>query len=180
MPACQPEALQFDKANHVAVDLPENVLSFRRARYPSKSPGAAVLDLVNQAAHLFDEVDRSAAERQACAETLVKQAIEKLKIADVRVQAAESEVRAVKAEVKDFKNTLEKELSIKIQALEKLIEQANSCIAVTEADRSIYEQRALNAEKRADEAEKVLRCIEGEIRTQILNKRLGDRDSRAA
>ena len=184
MKASQTEWFQNHMRNHSAVqstvDSPEKILSFKRAPYPSKNPGAAVLDLVNQAAHLIEDVDNSAAARQACAEALVKQAIEKLMIADARVQAAESEVRAVNVEVKNFRDAMEKEISIKMQVVERLIEQANSSIAATEAERSILEQRAMNAEKRADEAENALRHIEGAIRTQILEKRPGDFASRAA
>jgi hypothetical protein len=172
--------MQNHRAAQITVEPPEKILSLRRGPYPSKNPGAAVLDLVNQAAHLIEDVNNSAAERQACAEALVKQAIEKLMIADARVQAAESEVRALNVEVKNFRDTMEKEMIIKMQAVERLIEQANSSIAATEAERSILEQRALNAEKRADEAENALRHIEGAIRTQILEKRIGDPASRAA
>ena len=72
-------------ANYSALDSAENTLSFGLPPNAAKNPGAAALDLVYQAAELIEDLDNSAAEIQARAETLAEQAIEKLKIAEARV-----------------------------------------------------------------------------------------------
>jgi chromosome segregation ATPase len=158
--------------NHSALDSAENVLSLRRPPNSETSPGAAVLNLIYQAADLIRDVDDYAAERQARAETLAKQAIEKVEIAEARVQSAESGRLAAEAETKEF--------SDRLQEVEKVMEQTASCIAATEAQLSAAEQRARTAEMRADEAEDALKRIEEAIRTQILEKRFGDSSRRAA
>jgi hypothetical protein len=111
--------------NHIADDravYPEkNVLSFRRPPYSAENStkpisGASALDLVCQAAEIIRNSDDYAAKRQACAETLAKQAIEKLKIAHARVQSAESKQQAAEAALKN--------LIVKVDNLEEAIEQA--------------------------------------------------------
>ena len=81
-------------ANHSALDSAENVLSFQSSPNSKMNPGAAALDVVYQAAELIRDVDNYAAERHARAETLARQAIEKLKIAHDCVQSAESRKRS--------------------------------------------------------------------------------------
>ena len=117
--------LRAHMRNHIADDravYPEkNVLSFRRPPYSvenSTKPisGASALDLVCQAAEIIRNSDDYAAKRQACAETLAKQAIEKLKIAHARVQSAESKQQAAEAALKN--------LIVKVDNLEKAIERA--------------------------------------------------------
>ena len=111
---------------------------------------------------LIRDVDDYAAERQARAETLAQQTIEKVEIAEARVQSAESGRLAAEAETKEFSNRL--------QEVEKVMEQTASRMAATEAQLSTAEQRAGTAELRANEAEDALKRIEEAIRTQILEK----------
>ena len=159
-------------ANYSAVGSAENILSLRRPQNSETSPGAAVLNLIYQAADLIRDVDDCAAERQARAETLAKQAIEKVEIAEARVRSAESGRLAAEAETKEF--------SDRLQEVEKVMEQTASRIAATEAQLSAAEQRARTAEMQADEAEDALKRIEEAIRTQILEKRFCDSSRRAA
>jgi hypothetical protein len=159
-------------ANHSALDSAENVLSFRHPPNSANNPGAAALDVVYQAADLIRDVDNYAAERQARAETLAKQAIEKLKIAHDCVRSAESRTLAAEAKIKEF--------SVRLQEIEEGMERAASRMAATEAQLSAAEQRARNAEIRADEAEKALKRIEETIRARILEKRFGDSGRGAA
>ena len=129
-------------ANNSAVDSAEDILSLKRPPNSETKPGAAALDLVYQAAELIREVDNYAAERQARAETLAKQAIEKLEIADARVRSAESVRLAAEAEIKELRDRL--------QEVEKVMEQTASRMAATEAQLSAAEQRArepLNCEQ---------------------------------
>ena len=137
----------------------ENILSFRHPLYSAnnltKSPGAAAIELVNQAAERIRNVDDYAAERQVRAEALATQAIEKLKIAHVRVQSADR---------------LKTEYSVKIQHVEKLLERASSRISAVEAQLVAAKERAKTAEMRANEAENALKHIEEALRTRILEK----------
>jgi hypothetical protein len=158
----------------------ENILSFKHQSHSAKNPGATVLDLVYQAAELFGDLDKYAAERHARAEVLCSQAIEKLKIADDHVRSAESARRAAEAEIEQFSDRVEKEVSIKVQEIEKAIEQMAAGIVATEARLSAAEQRARNAEMRADEAENSLKLIESAIRTRILEKRFAGSSERVA
>jgi HSP90 family molecular chaperone len=158
----------------------DNILSFKHQSHSAKNPGAAVLDLVYQAADLIGGIDNYAAERQARAEALARQAIEKLKIADDHVRSAEAARRASEAEIEQFSDRVEKEVSIKVQEIEKAIEQMASGMAATEARLSAAEQRARNAEMRADEAENSLKLIERAIRTRILEKRFDGSSGRVA
>jgi exonuclease VII large subunit len=167
-------------ANSSMVDSADNILNFQRPPYSAKNPGAAALDLVYQAAELIGDVDNYAAERQARAENLAKQAIEKLKIADDRVRSAESARRAAEAEIKEFSDRVEKELSVRLQEIEEAMEQTASRIAATEAQLSAAEQRARTAEIRANEAENALKRIEEAIRTRILAKMPADFIKRTA
>jgi len=167
-------------ANHSALDSPENVLSFQSSPNSKMNPGAAALDVVYQAAELIRDVDNYAAERHARAETLARQAIEKLKIAHDCVQSAESRRLAAETGIREFSDRLENELSVRLQEVEKVVEQTASRIAAAEAQLFAAEQRARIAEARATEAENALRRIEEAIRTRILEKRLGNSSMRAA
>jgi len=170
--------------NHIAdngvVESADNVLSFRRPPDGAMEPDAAALDLVYQAADLIRRADEYALERQARAETLAKQAIEKLKIADARVNSSESGLRAAEAELKKLSDRVETEFSIKVQELERLMERANSRVAAAEAQQLAAEQRTRAAEIRANEAENALRRVEEALRIQILQKRSGGSGMRAA
>lgn len=141
------------------VDGAENVLSFRRplssVKDFTKGPGAAAFALINQAAERIKNIDDCAAERQARADALVKQAIERLKIAHFKVQSADK-----------FKT----ECTVKIQDADKLLERASSHIVALEKELSVAKQRAKAAEMRANEAENVLRHLEEALRTRIVEK----------
>jgi hypothetical protein len=161
-------------ANYSAFDSAENVLSFGRQPNSETGPGAAALNLVYQAADLIRDVDNYAAERQSRAETLAQQAIEKLKIAHDCVRSEQSGRLAAEAKIKAFSDRLENEINVRLQDVEKVMQQTTSRMAVTEAQLSIAEQRAKAAEMRANEAEDALKRIEDAIRTRILEKRLSD------
>jgi chromosome segregation ATPase len=166
--------LRDDMRDHLANGNPsdaiENVLSFQRRITSGKNPGEAALELVWQAAELIGDVDSFAAERLARAEKLAQQAIEKLKIADDRVRSAESERRTVIAEMNEFRDKVEKEVSDKLQEMERAMEQTASRVAAAEAKLSTAEQRARAAESRANEAENALRRVEAAIRSKIIAK----------
>jgi len=147
------------------VDSAENVLSFRRPPYSAKNPGAAALDLVYQAAELIEDANDYAVKTQTRAEALAKQAIEKLKIGDVRVRSAESGRQAAEAELKEFSDRLEK--------VEKLMDRADARMAAAEAQLSAAQERTRTAEMRANEAENALSRIEEALCNRILKKNTG-------
>ena len=171
-----PNWLREHMRNHIAnsnmVEPTDNVFNFLSPLNSTKNPGAAALELVYQAAELIGHADDYAAERQARAETLAKQAIEKLNIAHDRVRSAESARHAAEAEIKEFSDQVETKLTVKIQEIEKVMEQTVSRMAATEAQLAAAEQRAKTAEMRATEAENALRRIEQALRTEIIEKRL--------
>src|SRR5665811_2189388 len=111
MEKSNPDWLGEHMRNHIAdysaVGSAGNILSLRRPQNSETSPGAAVLNLIYQAADLIRDVDDYAAERQARAETLAKQSIEKVEIAEDRVQSAESGRLAAEAETKEFSDRLQ-------------------------------------------------------------------------
>lgn len=161
-------------ANSTVVDQADNILNLLRPSASAMNPGAAALDLVYQTAELIEEVDNHAAERLARAETLAKQAIEKLNIAHDRVRSAESARLTAEAEIKEFSDQVKIKLTVKIQEIEQAMEQTASHMAATEAQLTAVEQRANSAELRAIEAENALRRIEEALRTQIIERRMGN------
>ena len=162
----------------VAANSDDNIMNFGLAPNPAKNPGAAALDLVYQAAELIGEVDNYAAERQARAEALATQALEKLKVADDRVRAADSARRAAEVEMQEFSERVEKQLNGRVQELEKEMDRLVPRLASTEGQLAAALQRAKAAELRANEAENALKRVEETIRTKILEKRLVDMNRR--
>jgi exonuclease VII large subunit len=158
-------------ANTGVANSSDNVFDFPLPSNATKNPGAAALDLVYQAAELIEQVDNYAAEKHARAEMLAKQAIEKLNIAHERVRSADSARLAAESSVKEFSEQVERRLAVKIQEIERVMEQTASRMAANEAQLTAAEQRAKAAETRAAEAEDALRRIEQTLRTQILEKR---------
>ena len=117
--------LRTHMRNHIGNDRPvgpeKNILSFRRPLHSAENSkntisGATALDLVCQAAEIIRNNDDYAAEKQARAETLAKQAIEELKIAHARVHSAEAKQQAAEAALKN--------LIVKVDNLERAIERA--------------------------------------------------------
>ena len=142
-------------------DIAENVSTLSRPPSSAANPGEADLRLVNQIAERIREADDYAAEREARAENLAKQAIEQLNIAQDRIRAAESGRLAAEAE-------LEK-LNERVREAEKTMEQSASRIAAIEAQLSAAERRGRTAEMRAIEAENALERIAEELRTRVLD-----------
>ncbi len=149
-------------SKETTIDSAEAILEPRRPLYSARNPGEAALDLVYQATEIIEDVETSASEKQARAEKLVKQAIEKVRIADARVRSAESGRLAAEAKTKEYNDRL--------QEAEEVMGQMGSRIAAAEAQLSIAEQKARNAELRANEAKDTLNRIEETIRTQVLGK----------
>ena len=73
----------------------ENILSFERP--PAKAVGADALDLVYQAAEIFNGIEQDAREIEARAHAMCKSAAERLKLAEQRTESAEHSLREVVA-----------------------------------------------------------------------------------
>jgi len=153
-----------------ASDPTGNVLKFRQP--PLSSAAGAVLALVTEAAELMRSVEKDAAERQARAEALVARAIEQLKLAKERVQAADAQRCEAEARVEEF--------TVRIREVGTALEHANCQIVAAEAQITMAEERAKLAEKRAAEAESQFKRIETAIRTQILERGSNGSSSAAA
>jgi len=133
----------------------ENVLSFAPPSAPDK--GATALDLVYQAADVFRSMEKGAREAEARAQSLYMSALEKLRLAEMRAEAAEQGRRELVA-------TAERKLQDACRALE----QAQSCIEAQKDKLTAVEFRAEVAEAEAREAKEALALVEEAIRKRLL------------
>ena len=154
------EYMRAHIANSVVPESAENNQKRGRPPNPETGLGAEALHIVNKAAEFIADIDKSAAEKEARAETLATQAIQRLEIADGRVRSAESARLAAKAEIN--------ELSDKLQQALMAMEQMASRMSDAEAKLSAAEQQTKTAEMRANDAENALKRIEEVVRTRIL------------
>lgn len=133
----------------------ENVLSFPPASAPDK--GATALDLVDQAADVFRSMEGHARETEARARSLCTSALERLRLAEIRAEAAERAQR-------EFVITTEHKLKEACRALE----QAQSCIEAQRDKLTAAELHAEVAEAEARQAKEALALVEEAIRTRLL------------
>jgi hypothetical protein len=133
----------------------ENVLSFVPPSAPDK--GATALDLVYQAADVFRSMEKGARETEARAQSLYTSALKKLRLAEMRAEAAERAQRELIA-------TAERKLQDACRALE----QAQSCIEAQKDRLTALEVRAEVAEAEAREAKETLALVEEAIRKRLL------------
>ena len=130
----------------------ENVLPLSRERNePARNDGQSVIDLVYQAAEVVGNLQNDARRTEIRAETLCRNALEKLRFAETRTEAAENALNV-----------------------------AESRIASAEARLCAAELRAKSAETRARELDQALSLIEEAIRTRLLGAGRNDRGSSAA
>jgi protein subunit release factor A len=133
----------------------ENVLSFHPASAHDK--GAAALDLVDQAADVFRSMEEHARETEARAQSLCTSALERLRLAEMRAEAAERAQR-------EFVITAEHKLKEACRALER----AQSCIEAQKDKLTAAELRAEVAEAEARQAKEALALVEEAIRQRLL------------
>jgi hypothetical protein len=133
----------------------ENVLSFHPASAHDK--GAAALDLVDQAADVFRSMEEHARETEARAQSLCTSALERLRLAEMRAEAAERAQR-------EFVTTAEHKLKEACRALER----AQSCIEAQKDKLTAAEFRAEVAEAEARQAREALALVEEAIRQRLL------------
>jgi chromosome condensin MukBEF complex kleisin-like MukF subunit len=133
----------------------ENVLSFARSSAPDC--GATALNLVYQAAEVFSSMEDHARETEARAQSLCKSAVERLKLAEKRIGAAERARREIINEA-----------DCKLQEASRALKQAQSRIEAAEDQLTAVEFRAQAAEAEAREAKQTLALVEEAIRRRLL------------
>ncbi len=133
----------------------ENVLSFARLSTPRSSTTA--LNLVYQAAEVFDGIEDHARATEARAQSLCKSALERLRSAEVRIEAVERARREVIVEAES-----------KLQDASRALGQAQSRMKALEDKLTATEFRAQAAEGEAREAKQSLSLVEEAIRRRLL------------
>ena len=133
----------------------EDILSLLPPPAPDK--GATALDLVNQAAEVFRSMEKQACETEARAQSLCTGALERLRLAEVRAEAAERAQR-------ELIITAERKLQHACRALE----QAQSCIEAQKDKLTAIEVRAEVAEAEARHVKEALALVEEAIRRRLL------------
>jgi phage-related tail protein len=133
----------------------ENVLRFPRS--DDEDYGGTALDLVNQAAELFDSMENHARETEAHAQSLCKSLAEKLLRAEKQKEAAErSRLETVT------------ELNRRLQELTKALNHAQARIDSAEDYATAAEFRAQAAENQLHKANRELAAVEDAIRKRLL------------
>ena len=139
----------------VSVSRDENVLSFARPSVPDS--GTTALNLVYQAAEVFRSMEDHARETEAHAQSLCKSALERLRHAEMRTEAAERARRELITEAE-----------CKLQDASRALKQAQSRIEAAEDRLTAVEFRAQAAEAEASEAKQALALVEEAIRRRLL------------
>jgi hypothetical protein len=133
----------------------ENGLGF--AQSSASDCGTIALNLVYQAAEVFSSMEDHARETEARAQSLCQSAVEKLKLAEKRIETAERERR----EIID-------EADCKLQDASRALKQAQLRIVAAEDRLTAVEFRAQAAEAEAHEAKQALALVEEAIRRRLL------------
>ena len=133
----------------------EDVLTFPSPLAPDK--GATALDLVYQAADVFRGMEKHARDTEARAQSLCTSALERLRLAEMRAEAAERAQHELIV-------TAERKLQHACRALE----QAQSFIESQEDKLTAVELRAEVAEAEARQAREALALVEEAIRKRLL------------
>ncbi len=133
----------------------ENVLRFPRSE--DEDYGETALDLVNQAAELFDSMENHARETEAHAQSLCKSLAEKLLLSERQKDAAE-------------RTRLETitELNRRLQDVTKALKHAQARIESAEDYATAAEFRAQAAENQLFKANRELAAVEEAIRKRLL------------
>jgi|SRR5450756_321463 hypothetical protein len=133
----------------------ENVLSFSQPA--ARDYGATALDLVNQAAEIFQSMEHHARETETRAQSLCRSLTEKLLLAGKQREAAE----------RSRLDTIN-ELNRRLQDVTTALKQAERRIMVAEDYATAAEFRAQAAETQLGKANKELAAVEEAIRKRLL------------
>ena len=140
-----------------ASDDADNVLNFPQAS--ERDSGATALELVYQAAEVFTGMEDRARDTEARARSLCESAIERLHLAEQRIEAAERSRRDIIHDAGE-----------KLQDASRALKQAQLRIEAAERQAVASECRAQTAEAQAHEARRVLAQVEEAIRCRLLGE----------
>jgi chromosome segregation ATPase len=141
----------WDYRSRPSPDENENILRFTQSA--ATDYGATALDLVNQAAEIFNGMEKHARETDARARALCASLAEKLELAEKQRDASERARR---------------EFNCKLQDIARALEQAQSRIVHAEEKALAAEFRAQAIEAKLQKANRDLAAIEEAIRTRLL------------
>jgi hypothetical protein len=133
----------------------ENILSFTQSA--PKDYGTTALNLVHQAAEIFNGMESHAREAEARAQSMCKSLAEKLQLAENQRDASERARREVV-----------NELNGKLQEVSRALQQAQSRIVDAEEYATAAEFRAQAAEIQLYKANQELAAVEEAIRKRLL------------
>jgi chromosome segregation ATPase len=137
--------------------------------FPSAGDGVAsrdgqgALDLVYQAAEVVRSIEDRANEFETHVRDVAEKAVEKLKLAERRIQELELQQREAEACII--------EVRAKLQQAGEALQEERARVLAAENQLPELELRARLAEARAEEYQKTLARIEDTIRTEILRQR---------
>jgi chromosome segregation ATPase len=120
----------------------------------SSAPASAVINLVHQAAEVFSSMEDHARETEARAQSLCKSALERLELAEKRIETVERE---------------RCEAINKLRDASKALGEVQSSIVAAEDRLTAAEFRAQAAEAEAREAKQALALVEEAIRSRLLS-----------
>ena len=154
------------RSSGAPVGTDESVLDFDPQSTSDK--GATALDLVYQAAEVFRSIEQRARETEARAHSLCADALERLRLAEMRAEAIERAHRELTVTAEH-----------KLQHACRALEQAQSCIEAQKDKLTAVELRAEVAEAEARQAKEALALVEEAIRKRLLSAK-PDADGRLA
>jgi flagellar hook-basal body complex protein FliE len=145
----------WDYRYNSSPDADENVLDFNRPAAKEHGPNA--LNLVQQAAEMFESMEHHARETEARSQALCKSLTEKLRLAERQQDASERAGRQIV-----------NQLNRKLEDVSKALQQAQKRIAVAEDHALAAEFRAQAAEVHVHKANRDLLAVEEAIRKRLL------------
>ena len=145
----------WDYRNRASSAEPENVLKFPRSGEEDR--GETALDLVNQAAELFDSMENHARATEAHAQSLCKSLAEKLLLSEKQKDAAE------RARLETIT-----ELNRRLHDVTRALKHAEKRIDSAEDYATAAEFRAQAAEDQLSKANRELTAVKEAIRKRLL------------
>lgn len=144
---------ESNRSGLAVVDFP------RRHSLVSADDAHAALALVSEAAAAVRQLEEQSAQAVARAHNAANAVMEKLERSEARAERAEMALRQAEKEIA--------ELTTAAMQAHKDIEMLQSCLSEREADFNAMEERALAAERRAEDANAAIQRIVTAIRTQL-------------
>jgi DNA repair ATPase RecN len=143
----------------------ERILRFPRTPQPTATRGyGATLDLLYQAAEVIKGIENHVDETEKCARGIADNAIQKLQLAEKRIEELENEIQAAQACISEAR--------FKIKESDEASKVEGARVEAAERRMCQIEMRARTAEAQVRENANAVARIEETIRAQILAKLL--------